>query len=107
MFGWNRVGEPYRSTDNRYGFTLEEHKNGLWLNVYWRHWRACFCRYNGLGRFTVPAENRSVLAYFLQGPDKRPRGKAFSSGFAEAARKPPIKSPLPRYGERYDYDPEC
>jgi hypothetical protein len=95
MFGWRQVGEPYRSTEKRYGLTVEQHKNGLWLNVFWGLWRWCYCRYNGQGRFTGPEENRSVLAYFLGGEDKRSVSRSFKSGFAEAAKKP-----LPRYADR-------
>ena len=97
MFGWRRVGEPYRSTSSRFGFTLEDHKNGLWLNLFWKRWRVSFVRYNGQGRLTGPEDNLNVLAYFLGGPDKRKKGSSFKDGFAAAAKKP-----LPRYADRYE-----
>ena len=99
MFGWKTVGEPYRSTTRRYGATLELHDNGFWLSLFWGKWRLCAVRYNGKGRFTGPEENQSVLAYFLNGADKRPRGRAFDDGFSAAAKKP-LPRKAPRYAER-------
>lgn len=100
MFGWKVVGEPYRSSTKRYGATLELHDNGLWLSLFWGKWRACCVRYNGKGRLTGPEDNKNVLAYFLGGPDKRPKGKDFSSGFAAAANKP-LPRKAPRYADRH------
>jgi hypothetical protein len=95
MFGWQMVGEPYRSTNKRYGAHLEFHDNGLWFTVFYGFMRACFVRYNGKGRLTGPGENLSVLGYFFKGPDRRKIDKSFKSGFAKAAAKPPVGQGTP------------
>jgi hypothetical protein len=99
MFGWTYQGHWTAPPEMGFvfgaSFEIERVETpggyALWLRLTiggrWWSWR----RLVDINRETGPKDNRSVLSWFWRGAERRPKGVTFSDGFAQAAKRPPLK----------------
>lgn len=107
MFGWIEHSPIGENEVPKYGVRLERYDTGTWLTLWWGKRKRMWRKIREL-RDSGPEDNRAVLGWFFRGPELRPRGRKFRSGFAEAAAKGPVKWPTAnREGCPGCDDPEC
>lgn len=95
MFGWkfHSRGELAPAYLFAFGFSFEVERRDnmrfLRLGIGGKGWT--WCKLDPpFTRSTGPEDNAAVLWHFRNGPERRPRGAAFHSGFEEAAAKGPV-----------------
>lgn len=114
MFGWRRAPDQAPEKGYRFRFAMsfyryaDKHRGGplqFSLSLGGHTWRWLY--YGNRNRLTGSEDNAVVVGWFFRGREGRRKTAAFHSGFAEAAKKPPVRHHAPTPGCPGCDDPFC